>query len=336
MKAKKENIINRNRNKLGEVLPLKTPYSLFIDPCNFCNFRCKFCAMQSPTETFSFKKQLMPLELMKKVVNDLGEFPDKIKMLRLAAVGEPLLHPDFVEMARYVKEKHVADFVETVTNGSKLNPELNQALADSGIDRIRISIEETTAEGYYEMSGVKIDFEQFVANIRDLHNRCAGKCEVYIKTVDAATNTKEKEEQFYHLFEDCCDRIWIDHVIPIWPGWEDLEKNIDLQMEGLHGQKVQPVQVCPFPFYTLVVNPDGAVTVCCGDWKRKLVVGDVEKQSLKEIWNGELLRTFWGDLLSGGKGKYEMCQKCEIPMFDCNDNIDKHADQILKRLASAK
>lgn len=332
MKAIKTNIINQNRNRLEDVLPLSTPYSLFIDPCNFCNFRCNFCAMQSSDEKFAFKKQLMPLELMKKIIDDLSEFPDKLKMLRLAAVGEPLLHPDFVEMVRYAKEKGVTGFLETVTNGSKLNPELNQELADSGIDRIRISVEEITEEGYYQIANTKIDFQQFVANIKDLHERCTGKCEIYVKTVDAAVDTKEKEQLFYQLFEECCDKIWIDHVIPIWPGWEKLEENFTLQMKGLHGQELQAVKVCPFPFYTLVVNPDGEVTVCCGDWKRKLVVGDVSKQKLSEIWNGKPLKKLWVDMLSGNREKYEMCQKCQIPMYDCNDNIDAYAEQILNRM----
>ena len=34
---------------------------------------------------------------------------------------------------------------------------------------------------------------------------------------------------------------------------------------------------------------DGKVMMCCGDWFRKNVVGDVTKQTLKEIWNGAIL-----------------------------------------------
>lgn len=31
------------RNILSEVVPLDTPYVLFLDPCGACNFKCKFC-----------------------------------------------------------------------------------------------------------------------------------------------------------------------------------------------------------------------------------------------------------------------------------------------------
>ena len=47
MTAEYKNIVCTNRNKLEEVIPLDTPYSLAIDPSNVCNFKCEFCAIQS-------------------------------------------------------------------------------------------------------------------------------------------------------------------------------------------------------------------------------------------------------------------------------------------------
>ncbi|MFI3214838.1 MAG: SPASM domain-containing protein [Eubacteriales bacterium] len=101
---------------------------------------------------------------------------------------------------------------------------------------------------------------------------------------------------------------------------------------GIHGQKIQNVTVCPFGFYSCIINSDGEVTVCCADWKRKLVIGDLKVQSFQEIWNGEILREFWIDMLKGNKNKYEMCQKCVLPMYDCNDNIDEYADFIVEKI----
>lgn len=335
MNAKKQNLVNKNRHRLEEVLPLRTPYSLVIDPCNLCNFRCRFCAMQTADADLSYKKQLMPMDLYKKIVDDIAAFPDQLKMLRIAANGEPLLHPELPEMIRCAKEKGVSEFIEIVTNGSKLEPRLNERLIESGLDRIRISIEEISEEGYREMAGVNIDLEQLRSNIRDLYERSAragGSCEVYVKTVDAAVNTKEKEETFYRLFGDICHRIWIDHVIPIWSGWGDIDERFELQQIGLHGQVMQKTTVCPTPFYSLIINPDGVVTLCCSDWQRKLVIGDLTQQSLLDVWNGDLLRTFWIDMLSGNKNKYEMCAKCRYPEYNSTDNIDAYAEDILKRM----
>jgi len=244
MSAERKNLINENRHRLEEVLPLETPYSLFIDPCNLCNFRCRFCAMQTSGEELNYKKQLMPMELYRKIIDDICEFPDKLKMLRISQHGEPLLHPELPEMIRYAKQKGVSEFIEIVTNGSKLNPQLNRQLVESGLDRVRISIEEVSEEGYHQIAGVNIDFDQLVANIKDLYEQSEhedGGLEIYVKTVDAAVGTKEKEDVFYQLFGGICHKIWIDHIVPVWSGWNELSERFDLQQSGVHGQKFEMV-----------------------------------------------------------------------------------------------
>jgi len=335
MGAERKNLVNENRHRLEEVLPLETPYSLAVDPCNLCNFRCRFCAMQTSGEELSFKKQLMPMELYRKIIDDIGEFPDKLKVLRISGNGEPLLHPELPEMIRYAKEKGVSEFIEIVTNGSKLDPQLNRRLVESGLDRVRISVEEISEEGYRRIAGANVDLEQFIANIKDLYeqsDRNGGKPEIYIKTVDAAVETEEKEKIFYRLFENICHRIFIDHVIPLWSGWDELSDRFDLQENGMHGQKVQIVRVCPFPFYNLLISPDGIVSACCSDWRRELIIGDLNNQSLSDIWHGDVLKKFWIDMLSGNKDQYVMCRGCGYLKYDCNDNIDAYAKDILKRI----
>lgn len=335
MKAEKKNLINEHRHKLEEVLPLQTPYSLCIDPCNLCNFRCSFCAIQTSDEVLAYQKQMMPIELYRKIIDDVSAFPDKLKMLRISGMGEPLLNPELPAMIRYAKEKGVSEFIEIVTNGSKLNPQLNRELVESGLDRVRISIEEISEKGYREMAGVHVDFEQLTANIKDLFeqsNRRGKPLEVYVKTVDAAVATKGKEEQFYQLFGDICHKIWIDHVIPLWAGWDELSNRFELQHIGGHGQDLRPTQVCPFPFYSLMITPDGIVILCCSDWRRELVVGDLNHETLVDVWNGEILKKLWIDMLSGNKDQYAMCANCMLPMYDSTDNIDAYAKDILKRM----
>lgn len=159
-----------------------------------------------------------------------------------------------------------------------------------------------------------------------------GTCEIYIKTVDAAVSTKEKEETFYRLFGNVCHRIWIDHIVPVWAGWDELDNRFERQEAGVHGQATREIKVCPFPFYSLTIAPDGVAGVCCSDWRRKLIIGDLNKQSLLEVWNGDTLKKFWIDMLSGNKNKYAMCTQCEYYKYDSTDNIDAHAEDILKRI----
>ena len=331
MTAINKNIVCEKRNKLEEVIPLDGPYTVAIDPSNLCNFKCNFCAIQSKEEKLPFKKQLMTLELFKKIIDDLKMFPQKLKVLRINGQGEPLLNPHICEMIRYAKDSNVADFIEMITNGSRLNPRLNKDLIDSGINRIRISIEALDEAGYRDIAGTKMDFDKFIDNIRGLHE-ISGECEIYCKIVDVAVPTESDKEHFYELFGEICDRFFVDNVIPLWSDFAELKNVITVVGKGMHGQQIKEVLVCPYSFYSLIINSDGDVTACCADWKRKLVFGNLKNESLQEIWQGSKLKEFWVEMLKGNKNRYEMCSKCLLPMSDCNDNIDEFAEMILERL----
>ena len=332
MKAKVSNIVNTNRHELYTVLPLKTPYSLFVDVCNACNFKCKFCAIQYANKKLPFRKMCMDYDLFRKVIDDLRKFPEPLKMLRLAANGEPLLNKRLPEMIEYARGG-VTQWIEFVSNASLLTPELNRKLVSAGLDRIRISIEGIGEEQYYEMSGVKIDWNKFVANIKDLYEH-KGNCEIYIKTVDAAVDTEEKREKFFSTFGDICDKISIEHVIPIWTGYDEIYQDFDIETaEGLHGHAVKELDVCPFPFYSFVINPDGEVTVCCNDWERKISMGNVTSESVYDIWNGEKYHNFLlGILEKGRKENHPVgCAKCQYPCFDAVDDLDSYREIVLER-----
>jgi len=49
------------------------------------------------------------------------------------------------------------------------------------------------------------------------------------------------------------------------------------------------VQACVLPFRELNVYSDGKAVLCCDDWNEEYVVGDLNTQSLEEIWRGEAL-----------------------------------------------
>ena len=274
----------------------------------------------------------MDYDLFRKVIDDLRKFPEPLKMLRLAANGEPLLNKRLPEMIEYARGG-VTQWIEFVSNASLLTPELNRKLVSAGLDRIRISIEGIGEEQYYEMSGVKIDWNKFVANIKDLYEH-KGNCEIYIKTVDAAVDTEEKREKFFSTFGDICDKISIEHVIPIWTGYDEIYQDFDIETaEGLHGHAVKELDVCPFPFYSFVINPDGEVTVCCNDWERKISMGNVTSESVYDIWNGEKYHNFLlGMLEKGRKENHPVgCAKCQYPCFDAVDDLDSYREIVLER-----
>ena len=82
--------------------PLAAPLLIYMDVCNLCNFRCKFCAAQM-MKPDGYKRQLMSLELYKKIIDDIAGFPTPLKTLRFVGGGEPLINKELPEMIAYAK-----------------------------------------------------------------------------------------------------------------------------------------------------------------------------------------------------------------------------------------
>ncbi|WP_234119681.1 radical SAM/SPASM domain-containing protein [Clostridium hydrogenum] len=326
MFAKKYTRIRKeNRTKLQEVIPLQTPFHIFVDPSSSCNFRCKFCFNRNKDKSDS---KVMKFDLFVKIINDLKQFPNKLKVLRLYKDGEPLVNKRLPEMIAYAKQMNVAESIDFTTNGSLLCPEKNLELIESGVDAINISVEGLSAEKYLEVSGVKIDFDRYVENIRHLYKN-RKNCRIHIKTTDV--NIENEEERFYEIFGNICDEISIEKVVPIWPNVDITDVKSDFKT-GLYNQKIKGVKVCPYIFYSMSINSDGSVSSCFIDWQHTNVIGDVRQNSVKEIWEGIAMKELRMSHLKMQKDKHNICSECKQLEFATIDNIDDYASELLDRV----
>lgn len=340
MKAKIEPRINLdNRTRLENVIPLSTPFILFVDPSSICNFRCKFC----PTGHRDLIKERfngnMDFDIYKKIINDLKIFDKKLKVLRLYKEGEPLLNRNFANMVKYAKDSGYVEYVDTTTNGYFLNYDLGEKILCAGLDKINISVNGLSNETFLKFTGVKIDFDKYIDNIKKFYKlRESGKynCEICIK-ITGDFLTEDEKIMFYETFGDYTDRIFIENISPCWPEF-DVEDNTKINISktnGIYGQSINnetEIVVCPYIFYSTTINSDGTVSLCFLDWAHKLITGDVNKQSLKEIWDGDLLHNYQIENLNGRRKKNDVCMNCGQLKYCMPDNIDPYIKDILLRM----
>jgi len=324
------------RTPLQDVVPLATPIVVFVDPASACNFRCTFC----PTGHFELSEVrdryngLMKFDLFRKIVDDLAEFDDPIKVLRLYKDGEPFLNKRLADMVRYAKRSGHVVSVDTTTNGSLITPERIGPVLDAGIDKINVSVDGMTEETYRRVTGVKFDFTRFVDNLWWLYaNR--GQCEVVVKTIGDIL-TFEQRQDFFNTFGDHSDRIFIENLSPCWPEF-DVVKYTGAELDGgLYQQGVATeVDVCPYIFYGYSVNADGLVSACFVDWGRKLIVGDAREQSMRSIWNSSAMNDLRLLHLEGRRKSNPACGSCGQLSHCHADNIDVHRLMLLDRVRSS-
>ena len=116
-----------------------------------------------------------------------------------------------------------------------------------------------------------------------------------------------------------------------------MEESLGVEItKGIYDQPIGDVDTCPYIFYSISVNSDGSVSLCFLDWARKLVVGDVCKESLKEIWEGESLFGHQLAHLRGRRKENAVCGQCSQLSHCLPDNIDPYVDMLAGRLEASR
>jgi MoaA/NifB/PqqE/SkfB family radical SAM enzyme len=144
--------IKAERSALAEVEPV----CLYLETTNRCNLLCTTCprtfeALEPPAD--------MGWDLFTRIVD---QFP-RIARVVLHGVGEPMMVPALPRMIRYLKDR--GTYVLFNTNGTLLTRRKGQALLDSGLDELRVSIDAAEPEAFKLVRGRDM-FARIVRNVR--------------------------------------------------------------------------------------------------------------------------------------------------------------------------
>ncbi len=325
---------------LKDVVPLDTPYNAAIEISSFCNLKCVYCAHSMNHGQFEGN---MTDELIDKILHDLAEFPNKIKKVNLFGFGESLCHPEFPEIVGRVNKAAVAEAVEFTTNGILLTRDrIDRMMENSGVQTIRISLQGIDAAAYKKFGGMNIDFDQFLANLKYLYQQ-RGNMKVRMKVADIAINgIPNGEERFKEIFGCMADSIYIEHILPIYAGmdYDRIDKNINKDVLGgrMHVRQERVNKVCHRAFYRMRVRANGDVTAACCDATQDVRYGNIWKDSLYNIWNGEAHRGFLKMQLQGRRFDHLYCKDCVMPndITTEADLLDPWADEILGKMTENK
>jgi len=80
---------------------------------------------------------------------------------------------------------------------------------------------------------------------------------------------------------------------------------------------------CYLPFYKMMIDIDGQVLICANDWARSGIVGNVHRDTIKDIWLGESINFYRKQL---ARGKRQNCMPCKF----CDINGTLHGEESFK------
>jgi len=298
--------------------------AIYVEPTNICNFKCVFC----PESFDDYREKAgglfqMTLDNFKIIAQQIKEF-NTVKTLNFYMMGEPFSNKELLDFISHAKQEKIAERLIVTSNGTLIKPERYEAICASGLDYLRISIYggNETAHRANTQSPFKLErIRENVAGLRAYRDKM-GKAgpSIYVKMIESKSNAENQD--FLNYFNGVGDELNLEPVM----NWNDPDEgNLSLiETDSLLMSKhfSHKKEVCPFPFYTLVIHSDLNVSVCCVDWNKKTVIGNLREKTLSELWRSDALKDFQLKHLQRERHKLSSCKNCTY-IHTAPDNLDE-------------
>lgn len=289
------------------------PMFLHLDLHQVCNYECPHCNishMESLLEQFDGKiSEKMDFEKYKKIVDEGSDYG--CPSIEPQGTNEPLLIKDFEKYLQYAHKKNFLDIMIN-TNGSALTEKRSRQLLDSGITRLRFSLDAATPETYKKVRVGSIPLQRVIKNIEtflELKEKGGYKLPVTGVSMCVIRGNEHEKEVFEKFWIDKVDMVTFQTFTP--PNYKDdfthffpksdLEKKVK---ETDHPIKFK----CPQPFHRVVIRNDN-ITACCNTFSNQLSIGHL-KDGIYNAWNSPIAKNIREMHLKGKYFENETCRKC--------------------------
>lgn len=179
-----------------------------------CNLKCRHCYMDSDSRLYN--DELTTAEA-KKFIDDLAEF--KVPVL-LFSGGEPLIRPDFFELAAYTAAKGIRPTLST--NGTLITREVAQRIKAIGVGYVGISLD-GLAEVNDKFRGVEGAFK---LAMRGIENCVAVGQRVGLRFTINHHNFEELDKIFDFIEAEKINRVCFYHLVYSGRGSQMLDEDI--------------------------------------------------------------------------------------------------------------
>jgi MoaA/NifB/PqqE/SkfB family radical SAM enzyme len=290
-----------------------------IETTNRCNFNCEMC----PRAMMDLPEEDMDNETFRFVLDRLRLRPGSL--ITLFGLGEPLMHGALFSMVEDVRKRGLkAGFT---TNGVLLNDEAQVKILQSGLEYLRISIDDdgmgAGGSVLHKASGHVIDLTRELVTKRGARRTP----EVLWNVVASTASAPAIPGLIRQAGEIGIDGVNIINLVPRFSTLTPLpdDRRIVLFREWYvagreHGVRIQSTfggrfglerffyaggAVCPQLLEYAYVTIDAKVTPCCH--LPRLILGDLRTKTLPEIWRSDAYKRFRKNYKTT-----ETCRDCRL------------------------
>jgi radical SAM protein with 4Fe4S-binding SPASM domain len=241
----------------------------------------------------------MSRDLFRKIVTECGQ--NRARKLLPFLHGESLLVPGVLDYFREARQLAPETHINLTTNGSRLTPEITEAiLSENLIDSLIVSIDGGDKETF-EGIRIGLSYDEVRQNVlhfvrsRNSLRRTHPKVSIAMVTVPENRHTRHAFEEEWKETDEVRFSVYFN-----WAG--KLDNN---------GRPENKLNFCERLYHYITILADGRVAMCCFDSEAEYSVGDLTKQSIREVWHSPLFNEKRRWLFARKFENLQICGGCD-------------------------
>ncbi len=291
------------------------PRTVQIQTQTGCNAACIFCPY--PVTVNSQPKGFMKRELFERIIDEIAAHG--VRRISPYLMNEPFLDPGIVEKLSYIRKKIPDARLVLTSNGSRLTPKIvDDLIAADVLHALYISFQGVEKEGYEATMRGSMVFEKTMENVLNLVDKwkaAGGRDRFKIVVTMVATNKIDPEKAV---------AFWKGHGVESkWTPLENRGGNIAIAHDLAPQTKpMKRFATCTRLFKQAYIMFNGDMVLCCTDYTRQVVLGNITDSSIAEVWNSRKALNIRRLYSEGFMDKIPLCRTCEISDTTGDEEFD--------------
>ena len=298
------------------------PLFLHLDMNQECNYKCPFCIIATPSEVADYYEgKYLNFEDFKKIIDEGAEY--NCPSLSPQGNNEPFLIKNLHEYILYAHRKGFIDIMLN-NNGSALTKKRAEQILDSGLTRLRFSLDAVTPETYSKVRVGSIKLDRVIKNIETfLELRSMGNYKLPLVGV-SFVKMKQNEHELENFINFWKNKVDMISIQTFTPPTRDIEKYKKFYATDqlLDSEPITEFK-CVQPFQRVVIS-NQTIAPCCVNFNKELTIGKLGKDTIHQAWHSKKMNELRNLHKRGEFYLNKTCKDCVNLIYPNNKIVEAH------------
>jgi len=291
------------------------PRTVQIQTQTGCNGACIFCPYPDTVE--SQPKGFMSKELFDQILDEIARHG--VRRISPYLMNEPFLDPGIIDKMAAIKQKIPGARLVVTTNGSRLTPQVaDRLIAADVLHALYISFQGVEKAPYEATMRGSLVFEKTMENVTALIEKwkaAGGRQRFKIVVTMVGTNRIDVPKAL---------AFWREKGVESqWTALENRGGNVAIASDlAPSDHPMKHFAACTRLFKQAYILFNGDMVLCCTDYRRQVVLGNVAGSSITEVWNSEKAVAIRRLFSEGRINQIPLCRTCEISDTDGEEEFN--------------